>query len=371
MADVSVARSDGLHVLAARWQDFSRWWRSELRELIPSAWLSWVDDDVVPRLLIWRDHDRVVCRLASVGDPVEVRLPLRGFGVAALGAWLGKCGLRREQVMAGPVIRRDLFLLRDLTVPKAALAALPKILDQEVLRRTPFQLSDIWHVAIPAAEGTAHVLRMCHWIIRKDRAEAALAELGLTVGDVDFLAASDANGEFVPVIPFRATRPDDPPWARRAVKLLAGAGLGAVMFGLVAFEWCQDNVATGIEASLVEAREVAQGGHGGLNQAGRLFAMKADVGILEIWDELSRVLPDHTFLIETRIADGGVTLSGFSADAARLVRLIDQSPLFAGATLAAAITPDATEHKDRFSINFKVRGGRTVRPSGSARNPTS
>ena len=79
--------------------------------------------------------------------------------------------------------------------------------------------------------------------------------------------------------------------------------------------------------------------------------------MLEVWDELSRILPDHTFLTESRIADGKVTLSGFSADAARLVRIIDQSPLFSGAALTAAITPDANEHKDRFSISFKVRGG--------------
>jgi general secretion pathway protein L len=372
MADISVARSDGFHVLAAWWQGFSRWWLSELRETVPSGWLSWVDGDAMPRLLIWRDRDLVVCRLASAAGPVETRLPLHRFGVAAVKDWLAECGLRREQVIVGPVIGRDLFFLRDLSVPKAALVALPKILDQEVLRRTPFQLSDMWHAAIPAADGATDILAMCHWIIRKDRAQAALAELGLNPSDIDFLAASDANGEFVPVIPLRATSyEEDPPWARRAVKLLALAGFGVFMFGLVAFEWSQASVATGIEASLVEAREGVQGGRGGLNQAARLFAMKADVGILEIWDELSRVLPDHTFLTETRIADGRVTLSGFSADAARLVRIIDQSPLFSGATLAAAITPDSTEHKDRFSISFKVRVGRTVRPSGTARGPTS
>jgi general secretion pathway protein L len=248
---------------------------------------------------------------------------------------------------------------------------LPKILDQEVLRRTPFQLSDIWHAAIPAADGTSDVLAMCHWIIRKDRAEAAITELGLNAGDIDFLAASDANGEPMPVIPLRATNHEDPPWARRAVKILAIAGLGVVMFGLVALEWSQASVATGIEASLVEARQGVQGGRDGINPAARLFAMKADVGILEIWDELSRVLPDHTFLTEIRIAYDRVTVSGFSADAARLVRIIDQSLLFSGATLVAAITPDATEHKDRFSISFKVRGGRTMRPSESARSPTS
>jgi general secretion pathway protein L len=95
--------------------------------------------------------------------------------------------------------------------------------------------------------------------------------------------------------------------------------------------------------------------------------MKAEVGVLGVWDELSRILPDHTFLTETRLADGKVTLSGFSADAARLVRIIDQSPMFSGATLAAAITPDANEHKDRFSITFKLRGARALRPPGSPR----
>jgi general secretion pathway protein L len=99
-----------------------------------------------------------------------------------------------------------------------------------------------------------------------------------------------------------------------------------------------------------------------------LFAMKAEVGILEIWDELSRILPDHTFLNETRIADGKVTVSGFSADAARLVRVIDHSPLFADAALATAITPDPTEHKDRFSISFRVRGAPIERPAESPRS---
>jgi general secretion pathway protein L len=369
MADVSVVRSGGFHALAARGQDFSRWWLSELRETVPSSWLNWLDGDAMPRLLVWRDRDFVVCRLASVAGPVETRLPLHRFGAASVNTWLAECGLRRDQVIIWPEVGRDLFFLRDLSVPKAALAALPKILDQEVLRRTPFQLSEIWHAAVPAAGGASDVVVMCHWIIRKDRGEAALAELGLNASDIDFLAASDANGEFVPVIHFGATSHEDPPWARQAVKLLAVAGLGVVLFGLVALEWRQASVAAGIEASLVEAREGAQGGRGG--QAARLFAMKADAGALEIWDELSRVLPDHTFLTETRIADGRITLSGFSADAARLVRIIDQSPLFSGATLAAAITPDAIEHKDRFSISFKVRGGRTVRPSRNAPSRTS
>jgi general secretion pathway protein L len=134
------------------------------------------------------------------------------------------------------------------------------------------------------------------------------------------------------------------------------------------FEWSQASVASSIDAALAEARQGAQNGRDGVDPVGRLLAMKADVSVLEVWDELSRILPDHTFLTESRMADGRVTLSGFSADAARLVRIIDQSPLFSGAALTAAITPDATERKDRFSISFKVKGVRPARPAASARS---
>src|SRR5882757_1680478 len=113
MTDVSVTRSDGSQALAARWQDFSRWWLAELRETVPPGWLNWVDGDAVPKLLVWRDRDHAVCRLASVSGPLETRIPLHRFGAAALDAWLVECGLRRDQILAGPVIGRDLFFLRD------------------------------------------------------------------------------------------------------------------------------------------------------------------------------------------------------------------------------------------------------------------
>jgi general secretion pathway protein L len=369
MVDVSVARADGLQLFGARWQEFSRWWLSEFRQLIPSGWL---DGDAMRRLLIWRDRDLVFCRLVSDEVELETQFALDGFGKGALIEWLAEKGLSREQVMVGAAIGRDLFFLRDLHVPKAALGALPKILDQELVRRTPFELSDIWQGATPGIGGSADIVALCQWIIRKDRAEAALTELGLAASDIDFLAARDGNHEVVPVVWFGASNVgDDPPWARRTVKCLAAAALGTVIFGLVAFEWCQSNLANSMQASLLELRGGAQGDFRSLDQSARLFALKANIAVLDIWDELSRVLPKHTFLTETRIADHAVTLSGFSADAARLVRIIDQSPLFSGAILTAPIRPDNTERKDRFSISFKVSDVQPPRSSASYRSPAS
>ena len=354
------ARAGGLHVLTAWGKGFAQWWLSGLREAVPARWREWAEGEVRPQVTLWRDGDSVTCRLVSATGPAEIRIPLPLFNAAALDQWLTEQGVTRDATTVAPVISRELFFLRELSVPKAAFGALPKILEQDILRRTPFQLSDIWHAATAMGQELAGVVPMCHWIIRRDRAEAALSELALASRDVDCLAVADAGGEAVPVITFRAVSDEDPAWALRAVRLLAVAALGAVLLGLVVFEWRQASVAAALETAVVEARLSAQSGRDGLDPAARLFAMKAETGILAVWDELSRILPEHTFLTETRIADGTVTVSGFSADAARLVRIIDQSPLFSGATLSSAITPDANERKDRFSIVFKLRGARAA-----------
>ena len=365
MAYVSAAHSGVSRFLVMRCQGFAHWWLSGLKEVVPAAWQDWAGGEALPKVTIRRDDQTVVCRLTSAAGTVEAHLPTAGFGAGALETWLRQQGLGRDGVTVGPVISCDLFLRRDLSVPTAAIGALPKILDQEVVRRTPFQLSDIWHAASAVAGSTNDIAAMCHWIIRRDRAEAVLVELGLNSGDVDFLAAGDADGDAIPVIHFRTADDDDPPWAARAVRLLAAAALIAAACGAAAFEWNQASVASALGTALAEVRQGAQHGRDGIDPAGRLRAMKADVSVLEVWDELSRILPDHTFLTEARMADGKVTLSGFSADAARLVRIIDQSPLFSGAALTAAITPDVNEHKDRFGISFKVRGGRLPSGTGS------
>jgi general secretion pathway protein L len=354
------ARAGGLHVLTAWGKDFAQWWLSGLRDAVPARWREWAEGEARPEVTLWRDGDSVTCRLVSATGPAEIRIPFSHFNAAALEQWLTEQGVTREATTVAPVISRELFFLRELSVPKAAFGALPRILEQDILRRTPFQLSDNWHAATAVGQESDGVVPMCHWIIRRDRAEAALSELGLASRDVDCLAVADAGSEAVPVITFRAASDEDPAWALRAVRLLAVAALGAVLLGLVVFEWRQASVAAALETAVLEARQSAQSGRDGLDPAARLFAMKAETGILAAWDELSRILPDHTFLTETRIADGTVTLSGFSADAAGLVRIIDQSPLFSGATLTSAITPDANERKDRFSIVFKLRGARAA-----------
>ena len=208
--------------------------------------------------------------------PAETRIPFPHFNAAALEQWLTGQGVSRDATTVAPVISRELFFLRELSVPKAAFGALPKILDQDIMRRTPFQISDIWHAATAMGQESDGVVPMCHWIIRRDRAEAALSELGLTSRDVDCLAVADAGGEAVPVITFRAVSDEDP-HGRYGRSGCWRSPRSAPSCSV----WSSSNGARPAlprrwRRQFVEARQSAQSGRDGLDPAARLFAMKAE-----------------------------------------------------------------------------------------------
>ncbi|MGY3346713.1 MULTISPECIES: PilN domain-containing protein [unclassified Bradyrhizobium] len=371
MTDVSVTRLQAPRALADGWRQATRWWLNELRECSPKAWRDVLRARIETRLFIWSGNDTVVGHLMAPSGVQERRFQADRFGRAQIDDWLAECGCERDAVQVGVALESDLFFQREFKLPRSELDALNRILDQEIVHRTPFQLVDIWHGVTPGAVSNDGVAAFRHWIIPRDRAGAEIARLGLQVPEIDFIAARPTAGAPIAVVALGESRPDDPPWVLRTTRILTVALLVATMTGLLGFEWWQSGRAAGLEDELYEAKQGVQLGQQGAGSPVRLLALKAVPGSLAAWDELSRVIPDHTFLTEVRIAAGSIILAGVSSDAARLVRILDGSRLFAGATLVGPITPDATERRDRFRISLRLRKVGAGRVAKSAERPQS
>ena len=372
MTDVSVTRLQSPRALTETWRQFARWWMNELRECSPKVFRRIMQARAETRLFVWSDRGDIVCQLVAPSGVQERRFHVDTPVRSQLDAWLVETGCDRGAVQIGVALCDDLFFQRDFSLPRSELDALTQILAQEVVHRTPFQLADIWHGVTPESEISGDgVARFRHWIIPRDRAEAEIARLGLPTAEIDFIAARPAAGAPIAVVSLWASRQDDPPRVLRATRILAAALLVATMTGLFAFEWWQSSRAAWLDDELYEAKQGVQLAQQGAGSPVRLLALKAVPGSLAAWDELSRVIPDHTFLTEVRIAAGTITLSGLSSDAARLVRILDGSRLFAGATLVGSITPDAAERRDRFRISLKLRKGGAGRIARVAERPES
>lgn len=367
MVGLSEIRPFDRETLALGWRQFAHWWMTEFRAAVPPRWRPLLNRKVRPTCFVSRSDEVVTCDLNRDGGTVRRQFPAAAFDGSALLEWLAQLGLRRNQVLLAAVLSEELFLRRHLNIPGEALASLPQILDQEVVRRTPFRLTDVWHAANPTSNASHDgAVPHCHWIISRERATTAIAPMAVAMEEIDVLAVSTDGGQLVSVVQLRPDADASAPEAARAIKALWLTLLAAAVLGLMIFEWYQAGLAAELDTQLLEAKASMQGGKSQSSQRLRLYALKADGGFLAVWDELSRVLPDDTFLTELRMNQGQVTISGYSSQAAHLVRILDRSPIFSGATLIAAIVPDANEGKDRFSVRFRLRNSLLARPAEPA-----
>jgi len=86
---------------------------------------------------------------------------------------------------------------------------------------------------------------------------------------------------------------------------------------------------------------------------------------VEIMDELSRRLPDNTYLEKLAIEDDRLTLIGLSAEASALVSRLEGSPLWTSPALTGALQPDPSTRLDRFTLMADI----AIKP-GAGKEPT-
>ena len=75
---------------------------------------------------------------------------------------------------------------------------------------------------------------------------------------------------------------------------------------------------------------------------------------VEVIDEISRRLPDGTFLEKLAIEEERLTLIGLSNEAPALIGRLQDSPLWRNPALAGALQTDPVTHKDRFTLTAEI-----------------
>lgn len=348
-----------LRAAAARGRGLAAWWIAGARATVPPRWIAAWTGPGRPALVVSRGEGRWTCVRLGRGGAEALDLGPSGFTPDALAAWLAAGGLARDAVDLAVALPRDDLFLRPLTLPEAALPRLGAILDQEIVRRTPFAAEEVWHGGEVLA-GSGPLRAVHHWIVRRDLVRRALASLGLDEAGFDAVAVAEAAGPPRPVIPLRAGAGAGlglglGPAPSRLLRGLALAALLATGLAVAAADAVEGLRAGRIADALAEARSGAEAGTAGGRALRSLLSIKALPGLGVSWAELSRIVPDDTFLTELRLEDGSFTARGFSSDAVALPRIVDGSPLFTAAALTGGIEPNAEWGRDQFGLAFDLR----------------
>ena len=350
--------------LAARYAQspiprFLRWWGGELRACLPLRWRQRFR--VSDRSILLRPEGDMLVVSSARDDVVEEMGRLVMAPPEALPAALNE--LLDEDARA---IRRVLLvppqavLRRTLHLPVAALESLASVLGFELDRQTPFRADQVYFdsrvLAFPADARQVPV--QLALITRERLAQdlAAINGLASTLDAVD-VAEPDATRAGFNLLPpeRRARRNYTFAWLLAGLATLTLFLLWLGMTQMIAnraaaVQQLQAQVdAQHKEASAVmRLRDELDAAAAGANF---LAVEKASQpSMLLMLDELTRLLPDDTFLDRLSAARGELTMAGQSAQAAQLVKLLQQATTFRGAALSGPIQPDARTGKDRFNI---------------------
>jgi general secretion pathway protein L len=75
-----------------------------------------------------------------------------------------------------------------------------------------------------------------------------------------------------------------------------------------------------------------------------------------LWEQLSRTLPDESWLTDMKIADGVLTVSGYSQSAASLISLIEDADGFSDPEFKSAVFKAPNVDAERFTLQARIDG---------------
>ena len=266
------------------------------------------------------------------------------------------------------VLRSNRFLVRPLELPARATEFLEGIVRQQIDRLTPWTAAEaVFGCTAPVAAGNGKIITT---IAASTRAAtepyvAGLAALHPASMSI-FTRAGENTGDLIKVFEQQARGLLDRQRLSRLLRLtLAGAAAAAVLaFVADAFvgnylDSRQAEINNALTARRIALRLDRNGAD--LSPVAVLARRKHETqaSVIAI-EELSRILPDNTYVTELHIDGNTLQVAGVTSDAPSLIRLMEQSQHFARATFFAPTTRAPSDPGDRFHIEAKLQPINTV-----------
>jgi general secretion pathway protein L len=140
--------------------------------------------------------------------------------------------------------------------------------------------------------------------------------------------------------------------------MLAVLVVAAITIPLVQKNRAIAEVETQVQAAAAAAREGAELRQDleKMAEASQFLLDKkaSEVMIVEVVDEVSRVLPDHTWIARMDLSGTDLQIQGQSSSASSLIRIIESSPWFEDVRFASPVVQIAGTENDRFHISASV-----------------
>lgn len=348
-------------------RQFLAWWAGELRALVPGRLTARLQPSAPMLMVGWRDGALAVAEPIGDGWRTLSRLAAGAGAPDRLRAALAAIPDAPDPAVARIVLAldADLCLRKRVFLPLAAADNLAEVLTLDMDRQTPFPPDQVvFDHRLVGRDREHHRIEVDLVVVPRaviDAASAPLAAFGLVPEAVHVLTGTGEVVARIPLLPGRAASREGA-LPRRVSKVLAGLALG-LLITVIVVPWqrqrmAAERLATEIAAARAEAEAVRQmqGEIERILGQGRfVFGRKAErPPVIEIIDEIARILPDDAWLFRLRIVDREVQAFGYSPAASTLIGPIQDAALFTNAQFRAPLMRDPNIDAERFHLAFEV-----------------
>lgn len=356
---------------------FFRWWVSEMITLLPAN---------VQRYMQQRGH-RVVLDFGA--SSIEI-IECRGQHEKDLGQYLleddgsvlpevAKPMLRKMDMDGTEVVIRlpqNEVLCKTLTLPMEAEENLREVLGYEMDRQTPFKAEQVYFdYQVVERQAERGQLRVQMIVVPRGLLEQVVSNARRWGFSPDVVTATNATGpesdhcviSGFNLLPKERRHVSNSSWNR--LNRLLGISAAALLIVVVILPLLlQKGTIDNLERQVASLKEEADAAQVLRDEISRVVAesrrfveqKQKRPSVIEILNELSRILPDHTWLQRMEMKNTKITkitIQGVSTDASALIELIETSSLFQNATFQSPIVQDPRSGRYRFQIVADVSGG--------------
>ena len=344
--------------LLGRLRSFWRWWSGELVELLPEN-LQKAIAQRQQKLYVELDNDKL---LLSLGNHAAQREVLR---LAPDAANAGDEGIPREVQQTILLLPDDKVLARRISLPAAAEENLREVLGFEMDLHTPFEVSEIYYdCTVVGRDSHRQTVTVDLVYAPRDAVDALLdgaSNLGIKTDIVTCRRRDNANLQPVNLLPQeqrRARRIDVKSLNLALTALLAVLVVAAITIPIVQKSRAIAEVEAQVEAAAAQAREGAalRQDLEKMAEASQFLVEKkaSDVMVVEVIDEISRILPDHTWIARLDLSGTQLQIQGQSLASSSLISIVESSPWFENARFSSPVVQIAGTDNDRFHISTTV-----------------
>jgi general secretion pathway protein L len=344
---------------------FLRWWIGELKGLVPLNWRP------LPRpvaKLVWLEFaaDEVVLHRVGAGKIAEVgRVSLVSKDASSSRLNFNSLVGKLRNPLIGICIPADQVLRKEVSLPLAAQENLRQVLAFELNRHTPFNADQAYFdyrvLGVYPKTGLIHCQLTVAARRQVDEAIAFLMACGQrpqAIVPVDDLVAEPRYANLLP----RNVRPRTSILVKLAYSAMILSTVVLVCAALLIPIWQKREVAAVLDGKVAKAKQDAAAVESlqqELSKTGAEYQFllekksvrPATVALVE---EITRLLPDDTWLSELQIKGGDVVMNGETSSSTGLIRTMGKSSLLDDAAFSSPVVK-GRNNVERFQMGAKIK----------------